>query len=95
MPKRQYSNQYNNFGLIELKKKREPVPQRVVCLKTLSNALMKPSLFQRHLQTNYLEKKDRDPNYFKQLGESVKKQRLDNTAKQISTFFWEGNSLLK
>ena len=42
----------------------------------------KPSLLQRHLQTNHPEKKDRDPNYFKPLGESAKKQRLDNTGKQ-------------
>ena len=43
---------------------------------------MKTSLLHRHLQTNHPEKKDRDPNYFKRLGESAKKQRLDNTGKQ-------------
>ena len=73
MPKRQYSDQYINFGFIELKKKGEAVPQCVVCMKTLSNASMKPSLLQRHLQTNYPEKKDRDRNYFKRLEENAKK----------------------
>ena len=51
-------------------------------MKTLSNASMKPSFLQRHLQTNHPKKKDRDPNYFKQLEESAKKQRLDLTGKQ-------------
>ena len=37
---------------------------------------------QRHLQTNYSEKKDRDPNYFKRRGENTKKQRLDKSGKQ-------------
>ena len=51
-------------------------------MKTLSSASIKPSFLQRHLQTNHSKKKDRDPNYFKQLGESAKKQRLDLTGKQ-------------
>ena len=41
MPKRQYSDQDINYGFIRLKKKGESVPQCVVCMKTLSNALMK------------------------------------------------------
>ena len=45
MPKRQHSDQYINFGFIELKKKGESVPQCVVCKKTLSNASKKQSLF--------------------------------------------------
>ena len=50
MAKRQYSDQYLNFGFTELKKKRR------ICA-TVSNVLMKPSLLQRHLQTNHPEKK--------------------------------------
>ena len=53
-----------------------------MCMKTLSNASIKPSLLQRHLQTNHPDKKDRDPNCFKRLGENAKKQRLDKTEKQ-------------
>ena len=56
MPKRQYRDQYINFGFIELKNKGESMPQCVVCMKTLSNASMKPSLLQRHLQTNHCKK---------------------------------------
>ena len=53
-----------------------------MCMKTLSNASTKPNLLQRHLQTNHPDKKDRDPNCFKRLGENAKKQRLDKTKKQ-------------
>ena len=59
MPKRQYSDQYINIGFIELKKKGESVAQCVVCVKTFSNASMKPSLLQRHLQTNSEKKGSR------------------------------------
>ena len=51
-------------------------------MKTLSNASIKLSVLQRHLQTNHPEKKDRRPNYFRRLGKSAKKQQLDNTGKQ-------------
>ena len=81
MPKQLYSNQYINFGLINLKKKRESAAQCVTCMNTLSNASMRPSLLQRHLQTNHPVKKNRDPHYFKRLGESAKKQQIDNTGK--------------
>ena len=91
-PKRQYSDQYINFGFIELKKK-ESVPECVVCLKTLSNESMERSLLQRRHQTNHPEKKDRDPNYFKRFGEIEKKQRLDNTRKQYQLSFFFLNSL--
>ena len=43
---------------------------------------MKPSLLQRHLQTNHPNKKDRDSNYFKRFAENAKNQRLDKTGKQ-------------
>ena len=52
-------------------------------MKALSNASMKSSLLQRHHQINHPEKKDRDPNYFKRLGESVKKQQ-DSPGSNIS-----------
>ena len=81
MPKQQYSDQYINFCFVELKNRGESVPQCVVSMKTSSNALIEPSLLQRHLQTNHLDKKARDPNYFKRLGKNAKK-RLDKTDKQ-------------
>ena len=48
------------------------MPQCVLCMKTLLNASMKPGVLQRYLQSNYPDKKDRDPNYFKRLGENAK-----------------------
>ena len=67
---------------MELKNGGESVPQYVVCMRTLLNASMKSSLLQRHLQANHPDKKNRDPNYFKRLGENAKKQRPDKTGKQ-------------
>ena len=64
MPKRQYSDQYANFGCIELKNCGKSVPQFMVCMKTLSDAPMKPSFLQRHLLTHHPDKKDRDHNYW-------------------------------
>ena len=58
------------------------MPQCVVCMRTLSNASMKPILLQCHFQTHHPDKKDCDPNYFKRLGENAKKQQLDKTGKQ-------------
>ena len=55
------------------------MPQCVICMKTLANSAMKPSLIQHHLHTNHSDKKDRDENYFHRLGECVKRQRLDKT----------------
>ena len=82
MPKRQYSNKYIHLGFMELKNRGESVPQCMVCMKTLSNASMKPKILQRHLQTNHPDKKDRAPKYFKRLGENTKQQRLDKMGKQ-------------
>ena len=62
-----------------MKNKGESVPQCVVCMKTLSNASMKPSLPQRHFH-NVISK--RDPNHFKRLGENTKKQQLNKRGKQ-------------
>ena len=72
MPKGQYSDQYVNIGFIELKNWRESVPQCMVCMKTSSNASMKPSLLQRHLQTNHLDKKDRAQGYLNYRGAKLR-----------------------
>ena len=63
----------------------EDLPQCVVCMKTLSNGAMKPSLFKRHLDSNHPEKKDKNESYFKQLGENIKKQPLDQTGQNYLT----------
>ena len=55
----------------------ESLPQYVICMKTLSNSAMKPSLLKRHLVTNHVEEKEQDESYFQRLGENAKRQRLD------------------
>lgn len=79
MPKRKYDPTYIKYGFIAIERGGESFPQCVVCMKSLSNAAMKPSLLKRHLETNHSDKKDRDQSYFQRLGENVKRQRIDKT----------------
>ena len=52
----------------------ESLPQCVICMKTLSNSAVKPSLLKLHLVTNHVEEKKREL-----LGENAKRQRLDKS----------------
>ena len=79
MSKRKCNPQYIKYGCIAIQHKGKYLPQCVVCIKTLSNGFMKPSLLKRHLDSNHPEKKDKNESYFQRLGENVKKQRLDHT----------------
>ncbi|XP_077965569.1 zinc finger BED domain-containing protein 5-like, partial [Styela clava] len=79
MSKRNYSPAYIKYGFIAIEHNGEVLPQCVVCMKTLANSAMKPSLLQRHLDTNHPDKKDRNESFFQRLGEQVKRQRFDNT----------------
>ena len=78
MSKRKYNPEYIKYGFIAIEHRGDYLPQCVVCMKTLSNGAMKPSLLKRHLESNHPEK-DRNKSYFERLGENVKKQRLDKT----------------
>ena len=78
MSKRKYSPTYIKYGFIAIEHGGESLPQCVVCMKTLANSAMKPSLLKRHLDTNH-SNMGRDKSYFHQLGENVKRQRLDKT----------------
>ena len=51
----------------------------MVCLKTLCNAAMKPSLLKRHLERNHPNKMNADKSYFQRLADNVKRQRMDKT----------------
>ena len=79
MSKRKYSPAFIKYGFIAIEHNGEVLPQCVVCIKTLANSAMKPSLLQRHLDTNHPDKKNRNESFFQRLGEHVKGQRLDNT----------------
>ena len=67
MSKRKYNPEYLKYGFISIEHRGEVLPQCVVCMKTLSNASMKPSLLQRHLGTNHADKKNQDQSYFQRL----------------------------
>ena len=75
MSKRKYNPEYIKYGFIAIEHRGECLPHCVVCMKTLSNAAMKPSLLKRHLESNHAEKKDKDQSYFERLGENSKRQR--------------------
>ena len=79
MLKRKYNPEYIKYGFIAIEHRGECLPQCVVCMKTISNAAMKPSLLKRHLELNHAEKKDKDQSYFERLGENSKRQCPDQT----------------
>ena len=79
MSKQKFSPAYIKYGFIAIEDNGEALPQCVICMKTLANSAMNPSLLQRHLHTNHSDQKDRDENYFQQLGECAKRQCLDKT----------------
>ena len=79
MSKRKYNEEYIKYGFVSVQHRGECLPQCVICMKTLSNSAMKPSLLKRHLESNHSDKKDRDKSYFQRLGENVKRQRFDQT----------------
>ena len=79
MSKIKYNEEYLKYGFVSVQHRGECLPQCVICIKTLSNSAMKPSLLKRHLESNHSDKKNRGKSYFERLGENVKRQRLDHT----------------
>ncbi|XP_068242269.1 zinc finger BED domain-containing protein 5-like [Palaemon carinicauda] len=91
MPKRKYDPAYIKYGFIAIEHGGEALLQCVVCMKSFSNAAMKPSLLKRYLETNHADKKDRDQSYFQRLSENVKRQRMDKTGQ----IYQEGAGIVK
>ena len=79
MSKRKYSRDYIKYGFTAIQHREESLPQCVICIKTLSNAALKPTLLKRHLESNHADKMNRNKSYFEQLGQNVKRQRMDHT----------------
>ena len=79
MLKRNYDTKYIKYRFTLIEHKAEILPQCVVCLKTLCNAAMKPSLLKRHLYRNHPNKMNAHESYFQQLADNVKRQRMDKT----------------
>ena len=79
MSKRKYNTERIKYGFVSVQHRGECLPQCEICMKTLSNSVMKSSLLKHHLESNHSDKKDRAKSYFQRLGENVKRQRLDQT----------------
>jgi len=59
MSKRKYP-EYIKYGFIAIEHRGKCLPQCVFCMKTLSNPTMKPSLLNRHLESNHAKKKNKN-----------------------------------
>ena len=79
MSKRNYDSKYIKCGFTSIEHNAEILPC-VVCLKTLCNAAMKPSLLKRHLERNHPNKMNADKSSFQRLADNVKRQRMDKTS---------------
>ena len=79
MPKRKYCPAYITYEFIAIGDGGESLPHCVICMKTLSDSPMKPSLLKRHLVTNHVKEKEQDESYFQRLGQNAKRQHLDKT----------------
>ena len=90
MTKRKYHSEYIKFGFTAINHRGESLPQCVICMKTLSNSAMKPSLLKRHLLSNHSEKKDKGQNYFERCKENINEQRLDKSG----TYHQKSKSIL-
>ena len=84
MSKRKYSADYIKYGFIAIQHGGDTLPQCVICMKTLSNAALKP-------KSNHADKMDRDKSYFERLGENVKRQRMDHTGQ----FYRNNDGIIK
>ena len=91
MSKRKYSADYIKYGFIAIQHGGDTLPQCVICMKTLSNAALKPSLLKRRLVSNHADKMDRDKSYFERHGENVKRQRMDHTGQ----FYRNNDGIIK
>ena len=80
MSKRNYDPKDIKYGFTSSEHNAEILPQCVVCLKTLYNAAMKPSLLKCHLERNHPYKMSADKSYFQRLADKVKRQRMDKTS---------------
>ena len=79
MSKRNYDPKCIKYGFTSIEHSAEILPQCVVCLKTLCNVAMKPSLLKCHLERNHLNEMNADKSYFQRLADNVKRQRMDKT----------------
>ena len=77
MSKRNCDPKFIKYGFTSIEHNAEVLPQGVVCLKTLCNEAMKPSLLKRHFERNHPNKMNTDKSYFQRLADNVKRQHMD------------------
>ena len=75
--KRKYLDDYIEFGFVSLLKGDTEVPQCVICYKTLSNDVMRPSCLKRHLTTAHSALANKPKAFFVRKSHSLKKAKLD------------------
>ena len=80
--KRKYDDDYLNYGFIFVDKGNE---QCVVCLKTFSNASMKPYQLKQHQVKVHPQLAEKNRSYFELKANQVKKMRLDTTSQFQTT----------
>jgi len=77
--KRQYQDEYIQYGFTSIVKNDRELPQCVICFKVLSADAMKPSLLKRHLSGCHSHLVNKDIDYFKRKEKGVKTIRLDRS----------------
>ena len=83
--KRKYDDDYLNYGFIFVDKGNEQLPQCVICLKTFSNASMKPYQLKQHQVKVHSQLAEKNRSYFELKAHQVKKMRLDTTGQFQTT----------
>ena len=68
--KRNYSNDYLNYGFTVISKNSLDMPQCVICFKILSNDAMRPSRLERHLTTIHPDLVNKTRDYY--AGKSIR-----------------------
>ena len=77
--KRQYHENYIQYGFTVIDKKGCEFPQCVICCKALSMEYMESSFLKRHLHSCHPDLKSRNTAFFKQREDGSKRARLDRS----------------
>ena len=84
--KRKYQDNYLDFGFTYLIEDDLQIPQCVVCMKTFSNSIMKPTSLKQHLANAHPSMMSKNRSFFESKLSSLKRQKLDQTG-----MFWRAN----
>ena len=84
--KRQYQDNYLDFGFTYLIEDDLQIPQCGVCMKTFSNSTMKPASLKQHLANAHPSMMSKNRSFFESKLSSLKRQKLDQTG-----MFWRTN----